>query len=129
MLSQQYLCNLEPVVLYGEGHYNLNVLKEIKVTDSYLGFDEKFRKCQNEESIHNCTTRIYIKTFLDQCGCLPKSIRMLQKVTLSTFITKTAFEVIGSSVLKISTTCLHPKTERKNKYDWLPAPMFWTHAD
>ena len=72
----------EPVILYGEGQYNLNVLKEIKVTDSYLGFKEDFRECQDEEYIHNCTTRHYIKTFLDHCGCLPKSIRHFIEVTL-----------------------------------------------
>ena len=103
------------MVLYGEGQYNLNVLKAIKVTDSYLGLQESFRKCQNEESIHNCTTRHYIKTFLDHCGCLPRSMRILMEVTLSTLITNTAFEVLGSSVFKIS-NCMHSKPERYNKY-------------
>ena len=40
---------LEPVKLTGEGEYNLNVLKEIKVTESYLGFDKEFRGCQEEQ--------------------------------------------------------------------------------
>ena len=106
---------LEPVVLYGEGIYNLNVLKEIKVTDSYLGLDEKFKNCQNEESIHSCTTRHYIRNFLDHCGCLPKSIRVLMEVTLVILIRNTAFEVLGSFVFKISNG-MHPKTWRKNKY-------------
>ena len=33
----------------GEGEYNLNVLKEIRVTESYLGLDKEFRGCQKEE--------------------------------------------------------------------------------
>ena len=37
----------EPVALIGEGEYNLNVLKEIQVTDSFMGLDQNIRKCQN----------------------------------------------------------------------------------
>ena len=39
----------EQIELIGEGEYNLNVVKEIDVTDSYLAFDQNFRQCQNEE--------------------------------------------------------------------------------
>ena len=39
----------EPLKLVGEGKYNLNAVKEIKVTDSYLGLDMKDKGCQNEE--------------------------------------------------------------------------------
>ena len=67
---------LEPVKLIGEGEYNLNVLKESIATDSYLGLDQNIRKCQNEESLYNCTTRKYIDTLLDQCGCLPLNIKI-----------------------------------------------------
>ena len=35
---------LEPVILDGEGEYNLNNLMEIAVTDSYLGLDQKIRE-------------------------------------------------------------------------------------
>ena len=45
----------EPVVLVGEGEYNLNVLTDIKVTESYLGLDQNIRKCQNQEPYDNCT--------------------------------------------------------------------------
>ena len=54
----------EPVKLIGEGEYNINVLKEIKVTDSFLGQDQDTRKCQNDEPYLNCTTRQYHETFL-----------------------------------------------------------------
>ena len=67
---------LEPVKLIGEGEYNLNVLKESIATDSYLGLDQNIRKCQNEESLYNCTTRKYIDSLLDQCGCLPLNIKI-----------------------------------------------------
>ena len=58
----------EPVNLIGEGEYNLNALKEIKVTDSYLGMrmDQDIKDCQNKEPFFNCTTRKYINTFLGE---------------------------------------------------------------
>ena len=71
---------LEPVTLIGEGEYNLNVLKEIKATDSYLGLDEDTRDCQNKEPFFNCTTREYLDTILGKCGCLPMKIGETNKV-------------------------------------------------
>ena len=70
----------EPVKLIGEGKYNLNIMKDIKVTDSYLGLDMKHRGCQNEEPLDNCTTRHYIDTLLQQCGCLPLRIATFKNV-------------------------------------------------
>ena len=68
------------MALYGEGEYNLNVLKQIKITDSYLGLDQNVRGCQNDISFTDCTTKQYIDTLLDQCGCLPLNIRLNDKV-------------------------------------------------
>ena len=70
----------EPVHFAGEGEYNLNALKEIKVTDSFLGLDEEVRQCQNEEPFHNCTTRKHVEIFLMECGCLPFNIRLNEEV-------------------------------------------------
>ena len=66
--------------MIGEGEYNLDALKEIEVTDSYLGMDQDIRHCQTEESLFSCTTRHYIDTLLGQCGCLPFDIRNSQVV-------------------------------------------------
>ena len=57
-------------------------MKEIKVTDSFLGFDKDVRGCQNEEPYSNCTTRKYRYTILKECGCLPLNIRLGYKVCL-----------------------------------------------
>ena len=35
----------------GEGEYNLNVLKEIKVTDSFHGLDKKIKGCEDGKQI------------------------------------------------------------------------------
>ena len=70
----------EPVQLIGEGEYNLNVLSEIQVTESFLGMDEVVRGCQNVEPLYNCSTRHHIDTLLNECGCLPFNIRTTDKV-------------------------------------------------
>ena len=77
---------VEAVKLIGEGEYNLNALKEIRVTESYLGLDQDVRQCQDDEPLINCTTRQYLDTLKGECGCLPISIRLLQKVCLFTNI-------------------------------------------
>ena len=66
---------LEPVTLVGEGRFNLNVLKHIEVTDSYLDMAKDAKHCQNNEDIDICTTRQYLKAFQKQCGCVPFNIR------------------------------------------------------
>ena len=70
----------DPVVLSGTGEYNLNVLKEIEVTDSFLSLDKKERGCQNEETYANCTTRLYIDAMINKCGCLPLAISLNERV-------------------------------------------------
>ena len=77
------LCNAqEPIRLIGEGEYNINVLKEIKGTDSFLSLGEDARECQTVEPLYNCTTRKYKETILGECGCLPFNIRISSKVHL-----------------------------------------------
>ena len=68
---------VETVKLIGEGQYNLNALKEIVVTDSYIGMDQD---CQDDEHFVNCTTRQYLKTVLKECECLPFNIRLSKEV-------------------------------------------------
>ena len=62
--------------MIGEGEYNLNSLKEINVTNSYLGLDKDIRGCQHDEPYVNCTTRENIDTILEECGCLPLNMRL-----------------------------------------------------
>ena len=71
---------LEPVQLRGYGKYNLNILKEIKVTESFLGMEMDVKKCQNEIPLEECTTKLYINSLLKQCGCLPLHLISANKV-------------------------------------------------
>ena len=70
----------EPVVLIGEGEYNLDDLQEVKVTDSFLGLDRAVITCQNEQPFANCTTEQYLKSLVDECRCIPMSLGLLKKV-------------------------------------------------
>ena len=67
-------------MLIGEGEYNLNALKEIKATDSYVGLGKDVTECQNEESSFSCSTRQTIDAFQNECGCLPFAIRVSTEV-------------------------------------------------
>ena len=69
--------------MVGEGEYNLDDFRQINVTESYLGLDANTKGCQNEEPLHNCTTRQYIDTIIGKCGCLPVNLRTSNKVQIS----------------------------------------------
>ena len=71
---------LEPLKLYGEGSYILSVVKEVKVTEDFMTLDEETRGCQMTEPYENCTTRVYKETVLEECGCIPFSIWMNDRV-------------------------------------------------
>ena len=64
---------LDPVTLYGEGEYNLNALKEILVTESFLGLSQEAKDCQNTETFNDCVTKNYLEQMRQECECLPLS--------------------------------------------------------
>ena len=78
---------IEPLILIeaeekGYGYeYKLDDLTQIQVTDSFIGLDEHVRECQTIEPLFNCTTRKYLATLVEKCGCLPLNIRMSNEVT------------------------------------------------
>ena len=61
--------------------YNLDALTKIEATESFMGLDKSVREC-GIEPFYNCTTRKYLDALLDQCGCLPLSIRLSDKVSI-----------------------------------------------
>ena len=65
---------LEPLKMVGEGEYNVNVLSEIKASESYLGLDKSVIECQDHEPLFNCTTRRYHDRSLSLCECLPVNL-------------------------------------------------------
>ena len=80
MTRNCFFFSLEPVMLNGEGEYNLNDLLDIEVSDSFLGLEQDIKGCQNDEPFHNCTTKHYIEKVQNQCGCLPLNLMISNKV-------------------------------------------------
>ena len=78
---QSNLSFVEPVYFVGEGEYNLNILKEIEVTNAFLDLGPDHTGCQDGDNIQNCTTKNYMDSLLKRCGCLPFSISTSDKVT------------------------------------------------
>ena len=78
-----------------EGQYNLNNLKEISVTDSFMGLDEATRNCQEIETYDDCKTWLHVDNLRKKCGCLPLSLKLSDKVTSI----NSGFEVIIIDIL------------------------------
>ena len=74
--------------MYGEGNYALTAVKEVSVTESFLGLKEEDKKCQNLESLEDCSTKRYLQSlrsdqtsikehsliFCRRAGCRPFSL-------------------------------------------------------
>ena len=60
--------------MIGEGEYNLNAVKEMKVTDSFSTLDLNVRNCQNTNDYEECTTKAYHDSFMEKCHCIPFNI-------------------------------------------------------
>ena len=71
---------LDPVEILEEGQYNFNNLKEISVTDSYMGLDRATRNCQETETYNKCKTWLHVDNLRQECGCLPLSLKLSEKV-------------------------------------------------
>ena len=71
---------LEPLVLHGEGEYNLNIVKEEKGTDSFLAMSSDVTKCQEIIEYQDCTTKVYEDAMKKNCRCLPFHLRMTEFV-------------------------------------------------
>ena len=73
---------LDPLLLSVDKKYNLNNVKEIKVTEDFLGLDKNVIGCQNEMSFNDCKTGELHKVLKSKCGCLPFSIIESDQVVL-----------------------------------------------
>ena len=65
------------MTLSGEGEYNLNILKEIKATESLYELKQEDRNCQGygkEVTYDTCTTKYFMEQLRLKCGCLPFAI-------------------------------------------------------
>ena len=95
--------------MIGEGEYNLNALREIRVTKSFLEMEEMDRGCQIVETIQDCSTRHHINSLTEECICLPLSLglQLFEKVCVDWTI---------EAVLLIATYISFPKGSRTSLY-------------
>ena len=69
-----------PLSIFGEGNHALSAVKEIDVTEAFLGLDEKTKLCQNEETLEDCWMENYSQEGSNKCKCTPYSLRNYSKV-------------------------------------------------
>ena len=79
---------LDPLELELEYTYNLNVVKEVKVTDSFLTLPEDDKQCQDEYTWLDCRTNKYLNSLLENCKCLPLNLRLKEQVFHNTYLYK-----------------------------------------
>ena len=58
----------------------MNALKEISVTESFLGLSQEAKDCQNTETFNDCVTKNYLDQMRQKCGCLPLSSVLADQV-------------------------------------------------
>ena len=59
-----------------EKEYNLNNIKEIRVTEELI--TKNVTNCNYEESFDDCRTRKLIASLYQECACLPYSISAVE---------------------------------------------------
>ena len=53
------------------------MVKDNKASDDFLSLDDDVKQCHDEAS-DECNTRIYVETVIENCGCLPLSMKTSQ---------------------------------------------------
>ena len=71
---------LVPIRMHGEGNYQLTSVKDVKVSEEFLSLNIKDRNCQNETTLEDCKTKVYLLKVRNICQCFPFSIWSEQKV-------------------------------------------------
>ena len=73
-----------PLKLFGEGNYAITDIKEVKVTEEFLGLDTATRGCHRNSELKHCETNTYIEKAKRHCHCIPSYLRRIfpdQKVS------------------------------------------------
>ena len=68
-----------PEKFYGSGNIRIKGVKQVQVTDEYLGLDLKTRGCQNDNTYEDCVTELYIDLLTKECKCLPFNLQNFSK--------------------------------------------------
>ena len=58
-----------PILLHGQGHYALSAVKDITVTEEFLGLGQEITNCQTKEYRSDCINRKYLEKVTSSCSC------------------------------------------------------------
>ena len=62
-------------MLFGEGNYAITDIKQVKVTEDFLGLDDATRGCHSNSELENCDIKTYLEKSKVNCGCIPANIK------------------------------------------------------
>ena len=63
-----------PLVLSGDGHFSLSGVKEVRVSQEFVGLGQEITSCQTARSRADCLTGDYLARAMETCHCAPLSI-------------------------------------------------------
>ena len=84
------------LVLQGEGKYGLSAIKDIEVTDQFLGLGDTVTLCQTEEYRVDCLSRVYREKVLSQCKCSPFEMRSYYGDQVTAVIKECGWKLIAN---------------------------------
>ena len=64
-----------PLQMSGGGHYRLTEVKDVRVSQEFVGLGEAVTQCQTKEAGADCFTRKHQENVLETCSCFPFSLR------------------------------------------------------
>ena len=62
-------------MLFGEGNYAITDIKQVKVTEDFLGLDKDTRGCHRNSELEECETKTFLEKAKQRCGCIPSNPR------------------------------------------------------
>ena len=58
----------------------MTAVKDIKVTEDFIGLSDDAKKCQSEETFKECSTRQYLHAVESQCNCIPYALKYFSSI-------------------------------------------------
>ena len=73
-----HINTIKSFTAYGGGQYVITSVKQMSSSKDFNKFPDDMKKCQNKETIEECSNRKLIVEGVEQCGCLPPILNHLQ---------------------------------------------------
>ena len=72
--------------MHGNGIYSMEVVKEIRTTQSFNTLDVEQKECQSMETVENCFSTHLLKKIKENCKCVPYELASFTKDTDVSFM-------------------------------------------